>query len=86
MEERETTRSVSLLIGDVGDDVGGLLRQQIRRRRFGWWSGGMGSVGQTNSLGGGSVAMLVNGSQFTLSIPSGPAGNVRAAPEVRASR
>ena len=95
MEEREATRSVSLLIG--GSVVGWLshrwrwrrLRLQRRRLMGGGGeirSGGIRSFGQTKSFGGGSVAMLANGGQFAWSKPSGPAGEVRAASEVSAAR
>ena len=93
MEEREATRSVSLLIdgGVVGWSLHRWWWRRLRRRRLMGGggeirSGGTRSFGRTKSFGGGSIAMLANGGQFVLSKPSGPAGEVRAASEVSAAR
>jgi len=91
-EDREAMRSVSHLIGGVV--LGGLShlgrRRRLRRRRVMGGgenrSGGTRSFGRTNSFGGGSCTMLANGGQFVESNPSGSAGEVRTASEVRAAR
>ena len=48
-------------------------------------SGGTGSIGRAKSLGGRSVAMLANDGQFVASYPSGSAGEMPMASEVRAA-
>lgn len=49
------------------------------------WSGCTRSFGQMWRFGGGSIAILVNGGRVPSLGPSGPAGEVWAAPDLRAS-